>query len=88
MGRAEASMNTWRKHPSVTTGGKPYFYRLFDQAGDWQASVIWNRSVRAYAVEVVTLLVNRVRTGKLLTYAGTVQAGKRQAEQYLRQVQS
>lgn len=35
---------TWRKIPSVTTGGKPYFYRG-DAIG---SSVVWNRGTKKY----------------------------------------
>ena len=66
----------WRKIPSATTGGKPYFYHLYDRDGHWQATVCWNRSVRAYAVEYLKRLENGIRTGTLLGYVSTVQAGK------------
>lgn len=34
----------WRKIPSVTPGGKPYFYRG-DAIG---SSIVWNRYTRTY----------------------------------------
>lgn len=69
----------WRKIPAVTTGGKPFFYQLWED-GEWRATVVWNRSVRAYAVEALVKLENGVRTGRLVEYVSTVQAGKRSAE--------
>ena len=76
---------TWKQIPAVTTGGKPYFYQRYGPDGSWQATVVWNRSVRAYAVEALKRLDNGIRTGRLVKYVGTVQAGKRLAE---REVQS
>jgi hypothetical protein len=34
----------WRKIPSVTTGGKPYFYR----GNAIGSSIVWNRGLQAY----------------------------------------
>lgn len=64
----------WHKNPSVTTGGKPFFYRAYSADGKWIASVVWNRSVRAYAVEVAWPIP------RLLEYVSTVTQGKRAAE--------
>jgi len=71
----------WTKIASVTTGGKPFFYRAYDSQGNWLASVIWNRSMRAYAVEVLLILDNDVRTGRLARFASTVSQGKRFARE-------
>jgi len=38
---------TWLKHPSVTKGGKPFFYRGVSN-NTLIGSVVWNRDVRAY----------------------------------------
>lgn len=53
-------MVEWKKVPSVTTGGKPYFYVLFldnysrdAQAGmglDYKVSVCWNRRAGKWEV--------------------------------------
>lgn len=59
----------WRKIPSVTEGGKPYFYRGYF-GSQWAASVVWNRGVRAYAVEV------RGTPDRLVAYVPTVAEGK------------
>lgn len=78
-------MTTWKKIPSVTTGGKPFFYHLTEtDTGHWCATVVWNRSVRAYAVEALVKLPNGVRTGRLVSYVSTVQSGKRLAEKAVR----
>lgn len=74
---------TWNKHASVTPGGKPHYYRLMDQ-GQWLASVVWNRQVRAYSVEVVKLIPHGIRTGRLVCYTSTVAAGKKAALEALR----
>lgn len=74
---------TWRKVASVTTGGKPHFYRMYTTDGQWLASVIWNRAVRAYGVEVRKRLDNGIVTGTLVGYVGTVQSGKKLAESSL-----
>jgi hypothetical protein len=58
----------WRKIPSVTTGGKPYFYHAVDPNGGWLGTVCWNRSFRAYACEA--------KPAQLLGYASTVAQGK------------
>jgi hypothetical protein len=71
----------WRKHAAVTAGGKPFFYHLVTvERGEWRATVVWNRSVRAYAVEALVRLPNGVTTGRLVEYVRTVQAGKALAE--------
>lgn len=39
----------WRKCPSVTAGGKPYFYIAASAPGVfWR--IVWDRFVRAYAL--------------------------------------
>jgi hypothetical protein len=73
----------WQKIAAVTTGGKPYFYRLHDVGGCWRASIVWNRRVQAYAVEVVKVLENGIRTGINVGYVSTVPAGKRLAAKTL-----
>jgi len=42
---------TWKKFPSVTTGGKAYFYHAYLD-GARSGSVVWNRRYQAYAIEV------------------------------------
>ena len=63
------SAYTWKRIASVTTGGKPHFFRAYDASGQWVASIVWNRGVRAYAVDTA-------RAG-LTEYVSTVPAGKR-----------
>lgn len=41
----------WKKFPSVTTGGKPYFW-LYYEGKKIVASVVWNRIEKMYAVEI------------------------------------
>ena len=48
----------WKKIPSVSTGGKDYFWLYYEIKGkkyeDYKkiASVVWNRKVMAYALEI------------------------------------
>jgi hypothetical protein len=49
----------WRKVPSVTTGGKDYFY----VRNHGQDSIVWRRDVRAYGLTL---------NGKLVNYYSTV----------------
>lgn len=72
----------WRKYTS-TNGYKPHFYRLY-QNGVWKATVVWNRSARAYAVEVAKTLPNRVTTGVLLEYVDTPGQGKAAVRRWLK----
>jgi len=65
------STSTWIKIPAVTTGGKPYFYQTYAADRSWRGTVVWNRSVRAYAVEAC---ING--RGAHLGYVATVAAGK------------
>ena len=62
------SAYTWKRIPSVTTGGKPHFFRAYDAEGHWVATIVWSRSVRAYAVET---------SREFVEYVSTVPAGKR-----------
>ena len=66
----------WRKLPSATSGGKPFYYRLYTLGGQWAATIVWNRSVRAYAVETAKRLEHGVTTGMLSGYVSTVGQGK------------
>ena len=61
---------TWKKIPSVTTGGKPFFYRAYC-GQKWAASVVWNRAVRAYLVDV-----NRNWMSVPVGYTSTATEGK------------
>lgn len=60
-------MLTFRKIDSVTTGGKPFFYRAYDELDNYVGSVVWNRDVRAYHVCGIT---------RTLAYVSTPQQGK------------
>ena len=44
----------WRKLPSVTPGGKAYFWIYYKNSTPREkiASIVWNRAERAYAVEI------------------------------------
>ena len=64
----------WIKVSSVTPGGKPHFFRAYDSENRWMASIVWNRIVQAYAVEVSK------PSPRLIGYVSTVLEGKVLAE--------
>ncbi len=41
----------WKKVPSVTTGGKPYFW-LYYEGKKIVASVVWNRIRKLYHIDI------------------------------------
>ncbi len=56
----------WKKMPSVTTGGKPYFW-LYYLGNKRIASVVWNRKEQSYALETEGIdlgLVDEPKTAK------------------------
>lgn len=67
---------TWKRIPSVTTGGKPYFFRAYRE-DKWAGSVVWNREVHAYAVDVAG-------GDRLVAYVSTVREGKALVEKKVR----
>ena len=57
---------TMRKYPSVTTGGKAYFYVAYYHGGRI-GSIVWHRDRQAYAVEWV---------GRIYGYAADLPAAR------------
>jgi hypothetical protein len=56
----------WQRHPSVTTGGKPFFWYAYLNA-ERVGTVVWNRGTKSYHVGY---------RGRHIGEIGTVQAGK------------
>lgn len=59
-------MLTWRRVPSVTTGGKAYFFNAYVGA-DYCGTVVWHRGARQYLAEYA---------GRPIGWYDTVRAGK------------
>lgn len=63
----------WKKVPSVTTGGKPYFFVAFheDNTGRTKTTVVWDRTKRKWAVEM---------NEQVIDYFDTAAEGRRFAQ--------
>lgn len=88
--RAEGSMRetheplrlAWERHPSVTTGGKAYFYLARISDGRW-ARVVWNRRVLAYAARLDDA---RYSGGRLLGFFLSASRAQRHCERVVVEV--
>lgn len=57
----------WRKNPSVTTGGKDYFYTSGGENGSTILHIVWDRREQRYACQidhVTKHYVDTVREGQ------------------------
>jgi len=66
-------MLNWQKLPSVTYGGKRYFYNLFVESHKW--TVVWDRFDAKWCVQL---------DNKFLTHVIDVKAGKLYVESCIR----
>ena len=76
--------NTWKRCPSVTTGGKRYFWtrECIDSSTYRRVWVVWHRDARAYGVDVERRVFHSPRPETLI-FTSTPQQGKRYADRHL-----
>jgi hypothetical protein len=65
-------LDKWHKNPSVTTGGKRYFFSRRED--DKQLIVVWDRVVLAYACQI---------EGKTIDYTSRAADGMRSIDNHL-----
>jgi hypothetical protein len=71
-------MTQWRKIPSVTSGGKQYFYNADTVIG--KLSIVWNRFAQSYFLQSESYWTGHEYKHEIEIQVASVQAGKKQAE--------
>lgn len=57
----------WKKYPSVSEGGKPFFLVGYNTERNRQASIVWNKQYKAYSIEFHGMdlgIANTLKEGK------------------------
>ena len=71
-------MTKWIRYPSVTSGGKPWFWVANCGDANQFARVVWDREVRAYRATV-----DGRNSASLLGFYGTVGLAKRACQDWV-----